>query len=80
MGDSPSVTAEVAPPPQGKRAPGVRRAALALVTSLTLCAMALGVVGQVCRDRNVLLAILMYVPLVPLGAGAVAVDQLRRGR
>ena len=70
----------MAPQPRGKSRPGVRRAVLAVATSLTLCAMALGIVGQVCRDRNVLLAMLMYVPLVPLGAGAVAIDLLRRGR
>jgi endonuclease/exonuclease/phosphatase (EEP) superfamily protein YafD len=52
----------------------------ALVTVGTLFALVLGAVGQFVRDRGVLLALMMYVPLPLVGAGAVVFDLLRRGR
>jgi endonuclease/exonuclease/phosphatase family metal-dependent hydrolase len=39
-----------------------------------------GVVGQLVRDRNSALAVLMYLPIVPVGAMAVVVDLGRSGR
>jgi endonuclease/exonuclease/phosphatase family metal-dependent hydrolase len=56
------------------------RFVLALAAWATVLAIALGMVGQVVRDRNVLLALLMYLPLAPLGLAAFAFDLLRRGR
>jgi endonuclease/exonuclease/phosphatase (EEP) superfamily protein YafD len=40
----------------------------------------LGAVGQIVRDRNVVLALMMYIPLLPVGVGAVVLDLARRGR
>ena len=54
-----------------------------LLGGLTACiglALVLGAVGQVVRDRSVLLALLMYVPLPAVGASALVLDLLRRGR
>ncbi len=51
-----------------------------LVTWATVCAILLGVLGQAVRDRNAVLALCLYVPLAPLGVGAVLLDALRRGR
>ncbi len=42
--------------------------------------LAAGSIGQVTRDRSVPLALLMYIPLLPLGAVAVAADLAFRGR
>ena len=46
----------------------------------TLLLLALGAVGQAARDRNVILALMMYVPLVPVGLGAILLDALMKGR
>ena len=46
----------------------------------TALALALGIVGQTARDRSVPLALMMYVPLAPLGLWAVLLDVLRRGQ
>lgn len=40
----------------------------------------LALAGFVLRDRNVALALLLYVPLPPLGLAAILVDLARRGR
>jgi endonuclease/exonuclease/phosphatase family metal-dependent hydrolase len=40
----------------------------------------LGLAGQVIRDRSVSMAILMYLPLLPAGLTAVALDLVRSGR
>ena len=65
-------------------APPTRRRALGFVASAlswaTAAAVVLGLVGQVVRDRNVPLALMMYIPLAPLGLWAVCLDLLRRGR
>ena len=40
----------------------------------------LGTVGQVVRDRSVGWALLMYLPLIPMGLAAVVWDAIGRGR
>jgi len=40
----------------------------------------LGLAGQVTRDRSVPLAILMYLPVLPAGLAAIALDLVRSGR
>jgi len=40
----------------------------------------LGLAGFAVRDRTVLLALLMYLPLTPLGIASLALDLLQRGR
>ncbi|WP_165070442.1 endonuclease/exonuclease/phosphatase family protein [Paludisphaera rhizosphaerae] len=40
----------------------------------------LGLVGFAVRDRTVLLALLMYLPLIPLGLASLVLDLLHRGR
>jgi endonuclease/exonuclease/phosphatase (EEP) superfamily protein YafD len=45
-----------------------------------LAVLLLALVGQVARDRAVPLALMMYLPLLPLGGAAVALDAVRRGR
>src|SRR3954471_1826271 len=50
-------------------------AGVALAVPLTL-----GLFGQLLRDRTTPLLYLNYIPVVPLGAAAVAFDLLRRGR
>jgi endonuclease/exonuclease/phosphatase (EEP) superfamily protein YafD len=42
--------------------------------------IALGVLGQVVRDRSAAWALLMYLPTVPMGLLAVGWDAIRRGR
>src|SRR5262245_43242991 len=55
---------------------GLVRVASAVLASV----IAAGLVGQVCRDRSVAMALLMYVPLMPIGLVAVAVDLAGLGR
>jgi endonuclease/exonuclease/phosphatase family metal-dependent hydrolase len=78
----PTATSQTPAPPPPR--PGVLRRlwrfVLALVTGTTVLAVALGMVGQVVRDRAVPLALLMYLPLAPLGLAALTFDLLRRGR
>jgi endonuclease/exonuclease/phosphatase family metal-dependent hydrolase len=45
-----------------------------------LLVLALAAVGQLVRDRSLLLAYLFYLPLLPLGLGAVLLDLLFLGR
>jgi len=58
----------------------LRRLIPFIMTSGLLLAMALGAAGQLVRDRSVAWALLMYLPLVPLGLAAVAFDLIQRGR
>lgn len=57
---------------------------LAALGRLGACGLALligaGLFGQVARDRSVPLALLMYLPIAPLGLGALAWDLARAGR
>ena len=39
-----------------------------------------GLAGQMIRDRSVAFAILMYLPVLPVGVAAVAIDLARKGR
>lgn len=75
-------TDEAVPTSASRRA--VRRRTGQWLVRLTGWATALGIVvgliGQVVRDRNLALALMMYVPLAPLGLWAVLLDVLRRGR
>src|SRR4051794_15004961 len=73
-------TPAVADPPRAGRVRRVLRKVPALLTGGTLLALILGAVGQLARDRNVLLALMMYVPLPLVGSWAVVLDLLRRGR
>ncbi len=50
-----------------------------LVTGLIL-AIALGLVGQLVRDRSVILALFMYLPLPLIGLIAIGVDAIYRGQ
>ena len=50
------------------------------LATATALALLLGLVGQVVRDRNIILAFLMYMPLVPAGVFAVVFDTLAAGR
>ena len=56
-----------------------RQAGLVVGSGLAL-AIALGSAGQVIRDRSVPLALLMYLPTVPLGLAAACLDAACRGR
>ncbi|EDN65248.1 membrane protein [Beggiatoa sp. PS] len=40
----------------------------------------LAITGQIVRDRTVELALLMYIPLVPLGLWAILLDLVQIGR
>ncbi len=62
-----------------ERSPAVRLIGSAVVPVLAL-GIAAGVLGQVVRDRSVGWALLMDLPLVPIGLAAVAWDAIRRGR
>lgn len=68
--------------PDESRGPGwgVRRVLRLGLTGLLAAGMVLGAVGHVVRDRTVVLALLMYIPLVPLGLGALLLDLCCRGR
>jgi len=54
----------------------LRRSITIALAALLLC----GVIGQIVRDRNVIFALMMYVPLVPIGIAAAAWDLILRGR
>ena len=56
-----------------------RAARIAIAAGLIL-GMALGLAGQVVRDRSVIWALLMYLPLPLIGPAAVGFDALCRGR
>jgi endonuclease/exonuclease/phosphatase (EEP) superfamily protein YafD len=58
----------------------LRRLARLVVAVGLVLAIVLGSVGQVVRDRSVAWALLMYLPLVPLGLMAAAFDGILRGR
>lgn len=84
MGQGPvTVAARMLDSPPPKPSGKVRRFllhAVAWLGRLTLLGLALGVAGQFIRDRAVPFALMMYVPLVPLGTGAVLLDLAWRGR
>jgi endonuclease/exonuclease/phosphatase (EEP) superfamily protein YafD len=67
----------VTPPTRGR---SVARRVGMLLTLATSLALLCGTPGQVVRDRNILFALMMYVPLAPVGLWAVALDLVRRGR
>jgi endonuclease/exonuclease/phosphatase (EEP) superfamily protein YafD len=50
------------------------------LTAAALVLLALAVTGQVVRDRSPLLAWLFYLPLLPLGLGAILLDLVFAGR
>jgi endonuclease/exonuclease/phosphatase (EEP) superfamily protein YafD len=51
-----------------------------IITIITVLFIFLGVMGHTIRDRTVELAVLMYIPLLPLGLWAVLWDLFRAGR
>lgn len=53
---------------------------LILISWLTLLAILLGLVGQIVRDPSVEWALLMYIPLVPLGIWALIWDLFLKGQ
>jgi endonuclease/exonuclease/phosphatase (EEP) superfamily protein YafD len=53
---------------------------MVLITIATVLMIGLAIIGQVVRDRTVELALLMYIPLLPLGLWAILLDILHAGR
>jgi len=53
---------------------------IVLITITTVLMIGLAIIGQLVRDRTVSLALLMYIPLLPLGLWAVFWDGLQAGR
>ena len=79
--EDPPEDQEVKPSPVSRaRRRRVLTALLRVATHATFLVMALGLAGHAARDRNLALALLMYIPLVPLGLWAVVLDLVRRGR
>ena len=58
----------------------MRHATVLTVTWTTVVLMLLGAAGEILRDRSLILAMFMYIPLAPVGLAAVALDLVRRGR
>jgi hypothetical protein len=56
------------------------RGAVALLGVCLLALNLMALIGLLARDRSVLLAILFYLRLLPLGGAAIAFDLTRRGR
>jgi vancomycin resistance protein VanJ len=54
--------------------------ALGALSSALLALNLLAITGFLARDRNVLLALLLYLPLIPLGLAAISLDLICRGR
>lgn len=50
------------------------------MTAGLLALIAFGAVGRLARDRNVILALMMYIPMLPVGLWAVGQDTACRGR
>ena len=50
------------------------------LTIATVLLILLAIIGQIVRDRTVELALLMYIPLVPLGLWAILLDLVQIGR
>ena len=48
--------------------------------ALTVAVLVLALIGQCARDWNIALALMMYVPVLPVGLAAVMVDAFQRGR
>ena len=55
---------------------GLRRLAVIALSAIIIA----GLIGQVIRDRSVVFAVLMYLPLLPAGVAAIALDLVARGR
>ena len=55
---------------------GLRRLAVIALSAIIIA----GLIGQVVRDRSVVFAVLMYLPLLPAGLAAIALDLVARGR
>lgn len=51
-----------------------------LLTIATILCILLALSGQIIRDHNVELGLLMYIPLIPLGIWTVFLDLLQKGR
>ena len=64
-------------PPLWRRAIKTLARMTAYVSAILL---AFGSIGQVLRDRSIATALLMYIPLLPVGAVALAADLAWRGR
>src|SRR5581483_10189983 len=71
---------DTTPPPRRPLPRRLVRRAVPFLTTVTVLVLALGATGQVLRDRNIVLALMMYVPLLPVGLWAVLLDALCRGR
>src|SRR5687767_3198883 len=67
---------EPTPPPSRRAWKWLRRALNASILVL----LALALIGRAVRDRGVVLALMMYLPLLPIGFIAIATDALQRGR
>ena len=78
--NTPSATGDGPEPPRRSLPRRAWRAAVAITAWVTAATLVLGIAGQVLRDRNVALAMLMYVPTAALGLLAVGLDLLCRGR
>ncbi len=79
-GDGPAA-ARLTPAGYGRRMISHFRFGLRRVCVTGLLAIIIaGLVGQVLRDRSVLSAVLMYLPLLPAGLAAIALDLSLRGR
>jgi endonuclease/exonuclease/phosphatase (EEP) superfamily protein YafD len=67
-----------------ERAPNRRRVIVSVARVVARAALLLllviGLVGHALRDRNLLLELMMYVPLVPVGLAVALADVLARGR
>lgn len=69
--------------PDARQVGRVRRWSRRLAGPMTAVLVALnvlGLVGYVARDRTVALALMLYLPLMPLGLAALVLDLARRGR
>ncbi|HEC85770.1 MAG TPA: endonuclease/exonuclease/phosphatase family protein [Thioploca sp.] len=51
-----------------------------LLATATLFLIVFAIFGHTVRDRTIALAFMMYIPLLPLGIGAIMLDLLLRGR
>src|SRR5438093_8404361 len=68
------------PPPAHEKWRHLARRTRPWLAGTTVVVLAAGAVGQLLRDRNLALALMMYIPLAPMGLWAVALDLFSRGR
>src|SRR5438093_10834477 len=68
------------PPPAHEKWRHLARRTRPWLAGTTVVVLAAGAVGQLLRDRNLALALMMYIPLAPMGLWAVALDIFSRGR